>query len=74
MEAVTLNIEQHFTLSEIAEKLNISTRTLRRWIDAGRLRATEVPGRGRKGKEYRVPASALRELGFKVKEDKSKNK
>jgi excisionase family DNA binding protein len=48
--------ERQFSLSEVAELLNISERTARRWIKAGKLRAYK-PGR-----DYRIPEHALRQL------------
>jgi excisionase family DNA binding protein len=48
--------ERQFSLGEVAELLNISERTARRWIKSGKLRAYK-PGR-----DYRIPERALREL------------
>jgi len=55
-------IEQHYTLREASELLSVSTRTLRRWIQADTLRATKWPSR--RGQEYRISISALVERGF----------
>ena len=43
-------------LSTVAGRLGVSERTVRRWIKAGKLKAT------RPGRDYRIPESALREL------------
>jgi excisionase family DNA binding protein len=48
--------ERNLSLSEVAGLLGVSERTVRRWIKAGNLRAYK-PGR-----DYRIPASAVREL------------
>src|SRR5215210_2557029 len=48
--------ERHVPLSTVAGRLGVSERTVRRWIKAGKLRAT------RPGRDYRIPESALREL------------
>lgn len=57
-------IENHFTIKQVAEALQLSERTIRRWIHDGRLYAAEFPGRF--GVEYRIPASAITALGFRV--------
>jgi excisionase family DNA binding protein len=48
--------ERHVPLSAVAGRLGVSERTVRRWIKAGKLKAT------RPGRDYRIPESALREL------------
>lgn len=53
-----------FTINEVAQALQLSERTIRRWIKAGRLYAVECSGRF--GMEYRIPASAITALGFRV--------
>ena len=64
-----MTIERQFTISEIAMMLKINERTVRRWIQSGRLKAVEMPGRGRTATEYRIPESSITALGFKVKEE-----
>lgn len=61
-----MTVEQ-FTISEVAEMLKISTRTVRRWIKSGRLRATAQPGRGRTATEYRIPITSLEALDYELK-------
>lgn len=63
-----MTIERQFTIGEIAKMLKISERTVRRWIQRGRLEAIEMPGRGRTATEYRIPESSVTALGFKVKD------
>src|SRR5215212_9715525 len=48
--------ERLVPLSTVAGRLGVSERTVRRWIKAGKLKAT------RPGRDYRIPESALREL------------
>jgi len=48
--------EQHLSLSEAADALNISERTAYRWIKSGKLRAYK-PGR-----DYWIPESAIKEV------------
>lgn len=60
-----MELEKHYKLKELADELNVSVRTLRRWIDAGKLAAVQV-GEG-KGSELFVPISELIRLGFRVK-------
>src|SRR5215211_8927953 len=48
--------EQHLSLSEAADALDISERTAYRWIKSGKLRAYK-PGR-----DYWIPESAVREV------------
>lgn len=48
--------ERHLSLGEVAELLDKSERTVRRWIKSGKLKAFK-PGR-----DYLIPESAIREL------------
>lgn len=64
---LALTIEKHFTIRQVADALQLSERTIRRWIKSGKLYAIEFPGRF--GSEYRIPRSALTALGFRVKEE-----
>ena len=52
--------EQYMTISEVARMLRLSGRSVRRWIQAGILPATRLPGRG--GGEFRVPRAAVVDL------------
>lgn len=52
--------EMVFTTGEVAEKLKVHPRSVRRWIASGDLRALALPGRH--GAEYRIPESALDEF------------
>lgn len=67
---LTLTIEKHFTIKQVAAALQLSDRTIRRWIKSGKLYAAEYPGRF--GVEYRIPRSALTALGFRVKDEEVK--
>ena|SRR5215212_8432778 len=48
--------ERHVPLSTVAGRLGVSERTVRRWIQSGKLKAT------RPGRDYRIPESAVRAL------------
>ncbi len=48
--------ERHVPLSTVAGRLGVSERTVRRWIQAGKLKAT------RPGRDYRIPESAVKAL------------
>jgi excisionase family DNA binding protein len=48
--------ERHLSLAEVAQLLDKSERTIRRWIKAGKLRAY------RPGRDYIIPESAIKEL------------
>jgi excisionase family DNA binding protein len=48
--------ERHVPLSTVAGRLGVSERTVRRWIQAGKLKAT------RPGRDYRIPESAVQAL------------
>ncbi len=48
--------ERHVPLSTVAGRLGVSERTVRRWIKAGKLKAT------RPGRDYRIPESAVKSL------------
>lgn len=52
--------EMVYTTAEVAEKLKVHPRSVRRWVIAGLLRALALPGRH--GGEYRIPESALAEF------------
>lgn len=45
------------TITEAAERLEVSPRTVRRWIHDGKLEAAKVPGPY--GPEWRIPAAAV---------------
>ncbi len=48
--------ERHVPLSTVAGRLGVSERTVRRWIQAGKLKAT------RPGRDYRISESAVKAL------------
>ncbi len=48
--------DRHLSLSEVAELMEVTERTVRRWIKSGRLKAYK-PGR-----DYRIPESAVKEF------------
>ena len=59
-------LERHYTLQDVADRIQVSVRTIQRWISEGKLRAVELPT-GKYGKKgIRIPASALKEAGFSV--------
>jgi len=59
-------IERQFTITELAEHLKLNERTIRRWIQSGKLEAVAIPGRGQKATEYRIPQHAVEALGFRI--------
>jgi excisionase family DNA binding protein len=59
-------LEHHYTLQDVAEHMQVSVRTIQRWISDGKLRAVELPS-GKYGKKgVRIPLSALKEAGFGI--------
>ncbi len=56
-----LRIVTAFRISEAAELLGVSTDTLRRWADAGRIETTTLPS-GRQGVEGSVLAAAAQAM------------
>jgi excisionase family DNA binding protein len=66
---LALTIEKHFTIKQVAAALQLSDRTIRRWIKSGKLYAVEYSGRF--GSEYRIPRSALTALGFRVSDEEA---
>ena len=51
--------DRYLTIPEVAELLKVHPRTVRRWIKAGKLKATALPGRGSVGVEYRISEADL---------------
>lgn len=49
-------IEQHYTVPDVAAALKVDERTVRAWIEAGKLKAVRV------GRHYRIPESAIAAL------------
>jgi len=61
-------IEQHFTITEVAKALKKSTRTIERWIEAGKIKAARLPGRFNKP-SYAIPRSELEKWGVSFVDD-----
>ncbi len=49
--------DRYLSIAEAAERLGKSTRTVRRWIQQGKLKAELQPGPY--GEEYRIPAEVI---------------
>ena len=62
---ITMAIEQHYTVKEVARALKLSQATMRGWIKAGKLRAAKLPGRFNVP-YYAIPESQLQELGVSL--------
>lgn len=62
-------IEQHFTIADVAKALALSTRTVQRMIEAGRLKAIDLAGGTGTKPLLRIPASELTRLGIRVIDD-----
>ena len=45
----------YLTVPEAAEALRVHDETVRRWLQAGRLRGTKLPGRG----DWRIPQAEI---------------
>lgn len=54
-----MNDDKLLTVKEVAEYLRKHPRTIRRWIEAKKLKAQPIPGRGRIGTEYLIKKSDL---------------
>lgn len=65
MEALLMTIEKHFSVKEVAEALGKNTRTILRWIEAGKIRAAALPGLYDKP-SYGIPRSELERLGVSI--------
>lgn len=63
-----MTIEKHYPVSVVAKALGKSQRTIRRWIEAGKIKAAELPGRFDKP-SYAIPRSELDRLGVSIVED-----
>ena len=69
MSVIIMPIEEHFTIAQVAKALKKSERTIRRWIDAGKIKAAELPGRYDKP-SYRIPRSELEKFGVAMTDEK----
>lgn len=49
-------LEQHYTVPEVAAKLKVDVRTIRSWIESGKIKAVRI------GRQYRIPESAINSL------------
>lgn len=72
MTIIPMTIERQFTIKEVANMLKVDPRTIRRWIQNGRLIVVKIPGRGPSSTEYRVPKSSIEAIGFNVIEPEAK--
>ncbi len=67
--------EKFITVAATAQRLSVDTRTVRRWLIAGKLRGVKLGApRGGPGRiPWRIPESALNEfLGIESKPEKQK--
>lgn len=48
--------ETYYTVQEVAEKFKVSDRTVRNWIEEGKLEAFKF------GREYRIPETSIQAL------------
>lgn len=46
---------EYLTVPEAAERLRVHEETLRRWLQAGRVNGSKLPGRG----DWRIPQSEI---------------
>jgi excisionase family DNA binding protein len=51
-----MTLEQYYTVPEVASALKVDERTIRAWIESGKIKAIRV------GRHYRIPANAIEEL------------
>lgn len=50
-------VEQHLSVNEVAQRLSVTGRTVRRWIAEGRLKSSKI-----RGYLVRIPESAVERL------------
>ncbi len=62
---------EYLTVAEVADKLKVHRRTVRRWIRAGKLAASRIPGPGSQGITYRIPVEAVEAM---LAEDEERSK
>lgn len=67
VEVVIMTIEKQFTVEEVANILRKSTKTIYRWIESGKIKAAELPGRFGKS-SYLISKSELEKFGIEVKD------
>jgi len=70
MGAVVMTVEKQFTVEEVAKFLRKSTKTIYRWIEAGKLKAAQLPGRYGKP-SYLISKSEIEKLGVIVTDEAS---
>ena len=46
-------LEQYYTVPEVASALKVDERTVRAWIESGKIQGIKI------GRQYRIPASAI---------------
>lgn len=64
MQAI-MTIEKHYSVAIVARALGKSQRTILRWIEAGKIKAAELPGRFDKP-SYAIPRSELEKMGVSI--------
>lgn len=65
MDVMIMPIEQHYTIAEVAKALRKHERTIRRWIDTGKIKAATLPGKFDKP-SYAIPRSELERFGVSI--------
>lgn len=63
-----MTTERQFTITEVANMLRKHERTIRRWIEAGKIKAAEMPGRFGKP-SYLIAKSEIEKFGIEIKDD-----
>jgi excisionase family DNA binding protein len=67
-------VKQHMSISQAAEKLGVSTRTIRRYIKAGRIKAELISGRfGAEYNIFKLPSEFLQNKQEEGKLDSSQS-
>lgn len=59
-----MELDEHLTIKQVADKVHVDRRTIHRWIQKGKLRAIRIPGR--RGGEWRISLESLRQLGLEI--------
>jgi len=63
--------QKMLSVADVAEMLDVHKRTVRRWINSGKIGAINIGSSTPKGTRYRIPLDAYREFVRERQQDKN---